>query len=83
MRQDATCVCYAWYNDLALYYEGGRHTLRLGLRDRWKLDQYGTPTAYQRLHAREFRCDWVGDPRQRSFGGAQLTRITAPRRRRR
>ncbi|MFQ5806880.1 MAG: hypothetical protein ACE5I3_10560, partial [Phycisphaerae bacterium] len=53
---------YDWYHDLALYYEGGRHTLRLGLWDRWK-DGHSN---YERLHAREFRCEWaIGGPRER------------------
>ena len=58
---------YAWQHDLALYYHAD-HTLRLGLWDRWQVDQDGDPipATYEKDAAREFRYDPVaGGPRAR------------------
>jgi hypothetical protein len=59
---------YDWYHDLALYYEGGRQTMRMALWDRWQTDGNGEPIpeTYEMAHAREFRYEWaVGGPRER------------------
>jgi YD repeat-containing protein len=59
---------YDWHNDLALYYEGGRQTMRMALWDRWQTDGNGEPIpeTYEMAHAREFRYEWaVGSPRER------------------